>query len=146
MIIKKTKKGFGVYAGRFYRKSEVICVMKGRKRKGWALSMNPLQVGLNVYIDLARPFVYINHSCNPNCGVRGRTTLFALRDIRKGEEITYDYSTTVDETFLCKCGAKRCRRYVPIDFWGLQLSQKRSYLKRNAVPAYIKKKFEKSLK
>jgi hypothetical protein len=56
----------------------------------------------------------INHSCEPNAGfVTGEPVLFALRDIGVGEQITWDYSTSIAEvgwTLECLCGAARCRR------------------------------------
>lgn len=33
---------------------------------------------------------YVNHSCAPNCGLRGPLALVAMRDIAKGEELTFD--------------------------------------------------------
>jgi uncharacterized protein len=63
---------------------------------------------------------WINHSCNPNCEsdeVDGRIYIKALRNIKAGEELNYDYGLTIDERytaklkkeFACYCGAKNCR-------------------------------------
>ena len=60
------------------------------------------------------PWRYINHSCEPNCGLKGRTVV-ALRRIRKGEEITIDYSTTEEDPYWrmsCSCGSLRCRKQI----------------------------------
>jgi SET domain-containing protein len=53
---------------------------------------------------------YANHSCHPNAQsdvVRGKVILRAIRKIRPGEEITYDYGSDYFELFLrpvgCKC-------------------------------------------
>jgi hypothetical protein len=58
----------------------------------------------------------INHSCEPNAGfATGEPVLFALRDIAAGEQITWDYSTSIAEvgwTLECLCGAGQCRRVV----------------------------------
>jgi len=66
---------------------------------------------------------FINHSCEPNCeaemeDVRGVTRVFihALREIAKGEELTYNYGLTLDERytptlkkqFACHCGSAKC--------------------------------------
>ena len=64
---------------------------------------------------------WINHSCDPNCetvedGAR-RVFVEALRTIRPGEELTYDYRLAVDgpltkrerAQFACRCGARSCR-------------------------------------
>lgn len=60
------------------------------------------------------PWRYINHSCEPNSGLTGRTVV-ALRRICKGEEITIDYSTTEEDPFWrmsCSCGSLRCRKLI----------------------------------
>ena len=49
---------------------------------------------------------YINHACRPNCyvEVEGRHIwIRASRDIRKGEELTYDYNTEGDKVIPCRC-------------------------------------------
>jgi len=63
---------------------------------------------------------WINHSCSTNCEVTdeaGRIFIDAWRDIRPGEELTYDYNLQLDEPhtraakrkFFCACGSRRCR-------------------------------------
>lgn len=58
-----------------------------------------------------------NFSCDPNCESEnegGRHVwIRALRDIRAGEEITYDYNfPLVEPPPVCKCGAASCRGYI----------------------------------
>jgi SET domain-containing protein len=59
---------------------------------------------------------FVNHSCVPNAGFHSGLTLVAMRDIAAGEEITWDYSTAIDEEgfsgFACRCGAIGCRGVV----------------------------------
>jgi SET domain-containing protein len=60
---------------------------------------------------------YINHSCSPNCEsqiVRGRVWIVALRTIKPGEELTYDYYYDFDHyrDHPCRCGAKGCAGYI----------------------------------
>lgn len=63
---------------------------------------------------------WINHSCQPNCEADetdGRVFIKALRAIRPGEELFYDYGLVIDERYTprlkkqyeCHCGARRCR-------------------------------------
>ncbi len=58
---------------------------------------------------------FINHSCDPNCDpddVGDRMYIFALRDIKAGEELTYEYNLydgDEDDPAPCYCGAKNCR-------------------------------------
>jgi len=58
---------------------------------------------------------FINHSCAPNCEpdeIDGRVWIIASRDIRVGEELTYDYNLydgDIDDKAVCVCGARECR-------------------------------------
>ena len=54
------------------------------------------------------PERYVNHSCEPNTHVVGRSDV-ALRDIHPGEEVTSDYVDLEAEGFVCNCGSKICR-------------------------------------
>jgi len=59
---------------------------------------------------------FINHSCDPNAGFsKGNLELYALRDIAAGEEISWDYSTSISEPgwqLECRCGSVACRGIV----------------------------------
>lgn len=63
---------------------------------------------------------WLNHSCAPNCDAiveDGRIWIETLRDVARGEELTYDYALVLDEPhtaaararFPCRCGAATCR-------------------------------------
>lgn len=55
-----------------------------------------------------------NHSCAPNTRYEGLNVV-ALQNITKGEELTLDYATFLDETmepFLCSCKSANCRGYI----------------------------------
>ena len=60
----------------------------------------------------------INHSCNPNCEVEGeglKLWIISIREIKKGEELTYDYGFGYDEDykqFPCNCGSTDCVGYI----------------------------------
>ena len=60
----------------------------------------------------------INHSCNPNCEVDGeglKLWISSIREIKKGEELTYDYGFGYDadyKQFPCKCRSKNCVGYI----------------------------------
>lgn len=63
---------------------------------------------------------FINHSCDGNCESeieKSRVYIEAIKDIRKGEELGYDYQIgrskedppNVDEIYACRCGSPKCR-------------------------------------
>ena len=58
---------------------------------------------------------FINHCCDPNCEtdeIDQKIWIIATRDIKAGEELTYDYNLfdgDEDDPAICHCGAKDCR-------------------------------------
>ncbi len=114
---------------------------------------DPLQIGDELFIDLDEPSRLFNHSCDPNTGIRGENELFAIRDISKGEEITFDYSTTVGSiirgninpwTMDCNCKSKNCRERIG---HVLTIPKKRleEYAEMGALPDFIKKQSSSSI-
>jgi SET domain-containing protein len=80
----------------------------------------------------------INHSCEPNCGMAGTSSVQALSDIEVGEELSFDYamsdSSKYDE-FNCACGKDKCReRITGLDWQKKDLQAEYS----NYFSAYIK--------
>lgn len=67
----------------------------------------------DVVIDGHSMAMFINHSCKPNCEIdeiKGRIFVKTLRNLKAGEEITYDYWLyDGDDEAPCSCGAKNCR-------------------------------------
>ena len=57
---------------------------------------------------------YVNHGCNPNCYVEifgHHIWIIASRDIKAGEELTYDYNTDGVAGIPCRC-RPRCKRVL----------------------------------
>lgn len=63
---------------------------------------------------------WINHSCAPNCEAQEegkKVFIHAITDIKRGEELSYDYGLVIDDKitkslkkdYECRCGAKECR-------------------------------------
>jgi len=69
-------------------------------------------MGKDVFLQQA-PARYVNHSCEPNTLVKDYCDI-AIRDIKKGEEVTSDYSKClgVDEVIVCTCGRKNCKKII----------------------------------
>jgi hypothetical protein len=90
---------------------------------------------------------YFNHSCDPNSGFKGQIFLVALRDIKAGEEITFDYGMTVSEsvgsdmvfTMDCMCGSPHCRKKITEQDWKLPELQVRY---KGYFSQYIQDKIE----
>jgi hypothetical protein len=62
----------------------------------------------------------INHSCEPNCGAFGTSSVIAMTDIEIGEELTFDYAMTDSsqyDEFKCFCGKENCREKITGKDW-----------------------------
>jgi hypothetical protein len=87
----------------------------------------------------------VNHSCRPNAGLRfldDRVSLIAIRDIASGDEICWDYATTLtdpDWHMICQCRSPECRRVVG-SFWRLPAEQREYYRSRNLVAPYLRRR------
>ncbi len=124
--IRKTELGRGVFAKRLIRKGTVITAMSGTERTweeverlikiGKVRVDDPFQIAEDDFVLLDHVPRLFNHSCEPNAGINRARSLVALRNIRAGEEICYDYSTTVCThstwTLRCKCESRVCRKKI----------------------------------
>ena len=124
------KPGRGVFAAAPVEAGELVAVWGGRiVPRASAEALAPelrryiVQVEEAQYLAPLMPLdaaEYINHCCQPNCGLSGQIALVALRRIAVGEEITFDYATTDSSDFLafeCACSKSPCRRRVTKDDW-----------------------------
>lgn len=130
LIIKDTGKyGNGVFATKDIKEGEIIYELSGeiisfdesirRIRIGEERQDDSLQVGLELDMDLDEFSRTFNHSCDPSAGIRKISELVALRDIKEGEEITFDYSATIGPnippelwTMECGCDSLKCRKIL----------------------------------
>lgn len=155
--------GKGAFAVRDIEKGNRICFMEGtiislkelgrRLHKHSEKEGDALQIDDKKYIDMKEKFRCINHSCNPNAGIRGKNKLTALKNITKGEEITYNYSTTMWEDPInikkwlglplwemrCRGGEPNCRKVIG-QFYNLPLSVQKKYRLQKAIPQFIEQK------
>jgi uncharacterized protein len=96
-------------------RGESISVDEARVRATRSERIMIVELSARRAIDFSRsadPMRYTNHSCQPNarlCIRNGRVEFYALRPIKKGEEITVNYGETHHEgRLLCRCGAPGC--------------------------------------
>jgi SET domain-containing protein len=100
-----------------------------------------LQLNRDTYLlsgDVPEAGDMVNHSCEPNCGMVGTSSVQALIDIEVGEELSFDYamsdSSKYDE-FNCACGKDKCREKITgMDWQKKDLQDEYS----NYFSAYIK--------
>ena len=102
-----------------------------------------LQVDENEFIGASgRLDDYVNHSCDPNCGLEfegDRVYLKSIKTIPRGSEITYDYATSqfvFPLRFSCKCDTRDCRGEIG-NFDELTAKKKQYYLSKNIVAPFL---------
>lgn len=143
-----------VVAGRAFKKGEKIQDFTGKRYSEQEILENkvlgaretddPFQVSRHEYIILDEIPLKFNHSCSPNAGIRKEIELVAIHDIQAGEEIRYDYSTTVHPdvtanlwTMQCCCGSANCRKDIQ-NILTIAPAQLQFYLEADVIPAYLK--------
>lgn len=63
---------------------------------------------------------YLNHSCEGNCGFDEYGDFVAIKEIERGEELTYDYGLAESNpnfSMRCFCGSANCRRIITGNDW-----------------------------
>lgn len=152
LFVKDTGKyGRGFFAFEDIKRGEIVHVMNGKRLilsqvvnnilSGRENEDDPLQIGRRTYIDLDDFSRTFNHSCEPNLGLRKRCELFALRDIKRNEELTYDYSLTIAPTnweMKCKCGSAKCRRVLG-DVLSIPWTRLHEYKELGSIQTYMRK-------
>lgn len=151
--VKDVEYGRGVFANAPFKKDELLMMFGG-----YILTRNeeeklPEEIR-DVAIQVAPDFVLgiintgelsytdcVNHSCSPNSGIRGQISLVAMRDIQKGEEITFDYGTVLyridgapEYKLECLCGSTNCRKVITQSDWKIPELQQRY---KGYFPYYI---------
>ena len=122
LIVKKSNiHGMGVFANRDFRKGEIVIKYNLKHLTKEKFDILPksekhftsFQEGK--YWLFSSPERYVNHSCepnvNPNFKERGD---FAIRNIKKGEEIATDYrkDDVPGLNMGCNCGSKNCKKTI----------------------------------
>ncbi|MBW2433300.1 MAG: SET domain-containing protein-lysine N-methyltransferase [Deltaproteobacteria bacterium] len=102
-----------------------------------------LQIGENQFMGPSGKLDdYVNHSCEPNCGIKfdvDGIKLVAIVPIDAGYQITFDYSTTMhnfDYEMKCACGSNSCRQRVK-NFVQLPAELQAKYIQLGIVPHYL---------
>ncbi len=160
-IKKVSGKGKGLFANKDIKKGHKILSVNLSKKKTYSeeeifhnerLQSNHCDYfGRGRYVISFHPYSYMNHSCNPNILVKhksiAKSSFVAIRDIKKGVELTYDYGVNAmdqfdknDWTLDCKCGSENCRNKIPSDFFKQPLEIQKKYFKH--LPPSLKRKYK----
>lgn len=144
--------GRGLFAIKPIRKDEIVAIKGGHivtrdqlKKFRKIIGDSYIQIDDDFFLaplskkEHDRVMMFINHSCEPNVGVKGQITYVAMRNIERGEELTLDYAMIDDDDFemQCGCGKSNCRGVISGKDWKLKKLQKKY---RNYFASFILKK------
>ncbi|TSC68826.1 MAG: nuclear protein SET [Parcubacteria group bacterium Gr01-1014_66] len=141
-VRKSSIEGTGVFTKEAIEKEEIVCDFSGSKGYFFSLKERAedlhewndydIQVSDDLFFGATKDSEleicdYINHSCDPNCGINGSLKIVAMRTIAADEEITFDYAMSESHKFRLACGCKRtnCREVLTGDDWQIPELQRR---------------------
>lgn len=145
--------GEGLFTTRDRKKGSVVFVSTGKTRYWKATTEEDAEdnpnwycVRENVWVDMQLPYVKVNHSCTPNLGIDGTRTFVALRDIKVGEQLFFDYSITdAEEHWVMPC--VRVSEHCESEIGGIQTMSKERYARSYPyIPKYMQTVYEKHQK
>ncbi|HEX3420646.1 MAG TPA: SET domain-containing protein-lysine N-methyltransferase [Candidatus Udaeobacter sp.] len=133
--------GHGLFAVADIAKDEIVAIKGGRiidrktLREKITSALGPVEIQIDDDLFIAPisqaerelSMLYLNHSCDPNVGMRGEITFVAMRDIFEGKELTHDWAMTDDDDYSveCNCDAANCRKILTGKEWQRADLQKR---------------------
>ena len=143
---------WGLFARQYFKKGERVIEYKGKKYTHKQIEKDDrFDNSKAIYLfTLNKTYVldgdtksntakYINHSCDPNCEVdviKGKIWIIATQDIKKGDELSYDYGFGYDKDFRqfpCKCGSKNCCGYIVRDDQRWRINRKFAKTKKGRL-------------
>ena len=121
VYITDTPFGKGVFASKAFQQGELVIETLGELVP--ERNIYTIQVDWDLHLEPSLPAKYLNHSCEPNLGVKinahGLPDFYAMRAIQAKEHLTFDYAMTEytlaernlpeSEWIVCECGADNCR-------------------------------------
>ncbi|MBI2410681.1 MAG: SET domain-containing protein-lysine N-methyltransferase [Candidatus Kerfeldbacteria bacterium] len=143
-----SKKGYGYtyYAKKNFRAGEIVV-------HGFGKIIDHQTGHISVQIGIKKHFLprkwtgrYWNHSCEPNCYIKTRKDGFpdwlAMKNIKKGEELTFSYYMTeyewaknaAEDAIVCGCESRRCRKKI-VSF--AQLTKNEQRKNRHYLSKYL---------
>lgn len=121
-VVRSSIHGYGVVATRDFSPGEVIAAVDGVVHREHELGDDTYALWIvdGIYLDMVDQTRWINHSCAPNAEVEADVDpaagawarIVAIRPIRAGEEITYDYGFPLELAEPCACRAGACRAWI----------------------------------
>jgi hypothetical protein len=156
LAVRACKGGLGTFAQQWIPANTRILEFTGARVIRSLMTQSLLQGGTDCFLQIdENTFLgssgkmddYINHSCDPNCGLEfneDRVYLRSIQDINRGDELTFDYATSQKSfpfRFHCRCGSQECRGEIG-DYNELPRPRKAFYVSKGVVAPFLLKRAE----
>jgi len=122
VVVKPTSMERGVFARQAFLPGDLVLRSAGRVLP--YQTEHSIQIDWNRHLEPDPPIRFINHSCDPNVGIKtnvdGLPDFYALKPIAEDDEITFDYAMSefdhqkrdnpnLEFDLTCQCGTAICR-------------------------------------
>jgi len=122
--------GLGLFTKRNFKKDVVVAAWGGRVITKNEMKKLPKNISSNYALEIFPNFFlaetsnsdldksdFINHSCTPNCKIVNRLVMVTKGPVKKGAELTCDFSAPIHtgKKVPCKCGSSACRGFIYFD-------------------------------
>jgi uncharacterized protein len=122
--------GLGLFAKKSIPKNTIVAIWGGCVTTKAEIQKLPKNISFHYALELYPGFYlaerslkeldsadFINHSCSPNCKIVDKFVMTTKQAVKKGEELTTDFSnnTNKGEKFICNCGTTNCKKVVYFD-------------------------------
>lgn len=119
-LLESQDKGEGIFATDGFNRDDIVMVGLLEEENVEKNHSHASQMGEFRHALHAGLISKVNHSCNPNCGIKlnasGAHDFVAMKPIQSGQEITFDYAMRnyIIEYFpkSCCCGSINCRKTI----------------------------------
>lgn len=156
LVVRACKGGMGTFAQQWIPANTRILEFTGNNLIRSSINQAVLKGSTDCYLQIdENTFLgasgkmddYVNHSCNPNCGLEffdDRVYLRSIQHINRSDELTFDYATSQKAfpfRFNCQCGSTECRGEIG-DYSELSSTRKAYYLSRGVIAPFLMQRAE----
>lgn len=124
--VTECQHGLGVFAKRSFKPYDIIGEITGTVVEDAEYGSDYcMDLGGDFTLEPDAPFRFVNHSCDPNCGLYPSSNwnekthvlehvmwLKSIAPIMKGQELTIDYGWPAWAAIPCNCGTQLCRGII----------------------------------
>ena len=156
LVVRSCKGGMGTFAQQWIPANTRILEFTGNIVIRSLINQAAMKGSIDCYLQIDEHVFlgasgkmddYVNHACDPNCGLEfdnDRVYLRSIQYINRGDELTFDYATSQKSfpfRFNCRCGSLDCRGEIG-DYSELSGTKQAYYLSKGVIAPYLLQRVE----